>query len=137
MAQHLPLYAFPTIGDLPVGEVEQAHVLKILEPIWLTKSADGGAAAQPDRERSWTAAAARGQRTGENPARWRGHLDKLLARPARVHKVQHLPAMAFADVPVFMIELRAQPGVAARALEFIILTASRTGEVIGCPMGRD
>ncbi len=126
----LAMYAFPTIGDLPVGEVEQAHVLKILEPVWLSKSATA-VRLRSRIENVLDAAAARGQRTGENPARWRGHLDKLLARPARVHKVQHLPAMAFADVPVFMIELRAQPGVAARALEFTILTASRTGEVIG------
>jgi integrase len=127
----LATYAYPVIGDLPVGDVDQAHVLKILEAVWLSKNATA-VRLRSRIENILDAATARGQRAGENPARWRGHLDKLLARPSRVHRVQHLAAMPYRDVPAFMVELRAQPGVAARALEFTILTACRTGEVTGC-----
>jgi integrase len=126
----LAAYAFPLVGDLPVGDVDQAHILEILEPIWLS----GNATAVRLRSRienilDW--ATARKYRSGGNPARWRGHLDKLLARPSRVHRVQHLAAMPHTDVPAFMAELRQQPGIAARALQFVILTACRVGEAIG------
>jgi integrase len=73
----------------------------------------------------------RGYRKGENPARWRGHLDKLLPARSKVRKVEHHPAMAYDDLADFMAALRSQEGVASRALEFLILTAARTGEVIG------
>lgn len=76
-------------------------------------------------------ATVRGFRQGENPARWRGHLDKLLPACAKVRKVKHHPALPYDELPAFMTSLRAQEGVAARALEFLILTAARTGEVIG------
>jgi integrase len=126
----LATYAYPVIGEMPVNEVDQGHVLKILEPIWLSKSATA-VRLRSRIENILDAATARGQRAGENPARWRGHLDKLLARPSRVHRVQHLAAMPYADVPAFMAELRQQSGVAAKALQFVILTACRTNEVIG------
>ena len=113
------------------GEVDQAHILKILEPIWLLKSATA-VRLRSRIENIMDAATARGQRTGENPARWRGHLDTLLARPSRVHRVQHLAAMPYVELPAFLAELRQQPGAAARALEFLILTACRTSEVTGC-----
>lgn len=72
---------------------------------------------------------------GENPARWRGHLDKLLPARARVRKVKHHAALPYDELPQFMAALRTQDGVAARALEFLILTAARTGEVIGARPG--
>lgn len=73
----------------------------------------------------------RGYRQGENPARWKGHLDHLLARKSKVAPVQHRPALPYAELPAFMTELRKHAGIAARALEFLILTVARTGEVIG------
>jgi integrase len=76
-------------------------------------------------------ATARGYRQGENPARWRGHLENLLPAKSRVAKVEHHAALPYIDLPEFMVALRQQEGVAARALEFAIVTAARTGEVIG------
>ena len=76
-------------------------------------------------------ATARGYRQGENPARWRGHLENLLPKRSKVRRVEHHAALPYAEIGAFMAELRAQEGVAARALEFAILTAARTGEVIG------
>jgi integrase len=76
-------------------------------------------------------AKARGYRDGENPARWRGHLDKLLPARSKVREIEHHAALPYADLPAFLVALRAQEGSAARALEFLILTAARTGEVIG------
>jgi integrase len=76
-------------------------------------------------------AKARGYREGENPARWRGHLDKLLPAQSKVRQVEHHAALAYAELPAFLASLRGQEGIAARALEFAILTAARTGEVIG------
>jgi integrase len=73
----------------------------------------------------------RGHRSGENPARWRGHLDKLLAVPAKIHRVKHHSALPYKDKPAFLASLQLQEGVVARALEFAILTAARTEEVIG------
>jgi integrase len=73
----------------------------------------------------------RGYRDGENPARWRGHLDKLLPARRKVRKVEHHAALAYAELPAFMADLRQREGIGARALEFAILTATRTGEVIG------
>jgi integrase len=76
-------------------------------------------------------AAASGYRSGENPARWRGHLQHLLPSPENIVTVQHFAALPYAELPALMSELRAVPGSAARALEFLILTAARTGEVLG------
>jgi integrase len=76
-------------------------------------------------------AAARGYRQGENPARWRGHLDNLLPRRSKIARIKHHAALAYGDLPAFTTELREREGMAARALEFAILTAARTGEVIG------
>src|SRR5262249_15622582 len=105
-------------------------VLKVLEPIWTTKPATA------DRVRGriesildW--AKVRGYRTGENPARWRGHLGKLLPARSKMRRVEHHAALPYAEMPGFLVGLREQEGIAARALEFAILTAARTGEVIG------
>ncbi|MDX2205755.1 MAG: integrase arm-type DNA-binding domain-containing protein [Hyphomicrobiaceae bacterium] len=125
----LDLYAFPVIGDLSVATVETAHVLRILEPIWAAKTETASRVrGRIEAVLDW--AAARRHRAGDNPARWRGHLDKLLPARAKVQRIAHHPAMPFAQLPLFMAELRARGGLSARALEFTILTAARTGETI-------
>jgi integrase len=121
-------YVLPKIGRLAVADVDVGRVLACVEPHWQAKPATMSRvlrriAAVLD----W--ATVRGYRTGDNPARWRGHLSEALPAPQKVAKVEHHPAMPYAELPQFMSELRTVPGVAARALEFLILTASRTGEV--------
>jgi integrase len=114
------------LGSIPVGGIDTALVLKAVEPIWRRAQTTG------DRTRQrievvldW--ATARGARQGENPARWKGHLEHLLKDG---HKVVHHRAIPYTDVPGFVGELRARPGTAPRALEFLVLCASRTGEVL-------
>lgn len=125
----LATYAYPVFGDLAVAAVDTGLVLKALQPIWTSKTETAGRLrGRIERILDW--AAARGYRAGDNPARWRGHLDKLLPAKTKVSKVHHFAALAYGDVGAFMEALRAQPGVAASALEFTILTAGRTGEVI-------
>ena len=126
----LETYAYPALGDLSVAAVDTALVLKVIEPIWTAKPET----AKRIRGRieavlDW--AAAREYRQGDNPARWRGHLDKLLPARSRIAKVKHHAALPFGELPAFMAALRAQEGVSPRALEFAILTAARTGETIG------
>ena len=126
----LKTYAYPVIGSVPVRDVETGMVLKVLEPIWTTKTETANRVrGRIEAVLDW--AKARGHRQGENPARWRGHLDNLLPRPGKVRRVQHHPALPYSEIGAFMAELRKQEGVAALALELLILTASRTGEVIG------
>jgi len=125
----LAAYAYPEIGDLPVSAVDTALVLRILEPIWGNKRETAGRLrGRIECVIDW--AAARDYRQGDNPARWRGHLDKLLATKAR-HSVRHHPAMPYKDLPEFLAELQTHDGISAKALEFTVLTAARTGEVIG------
>jgi integrase len=122
-------YVFPTLGGLPVSSVDTSLVMKALEPIWATMPETASRIrGRIERVLDW--AKARGLRTGENPARWRGHLDHLLSARNKIARVVHLPALAYAEVPAFLTELRARDGVAARALEFTILTACRTSEVL-------
>jgi integrase len=129
----LASYAYPTFGDLPVGSVDTGLVLKALEPIWTTKPETAGRVrGRVEAVLDW--AKARGYRDGETPARWRGHLDKLLPNRRKVRSVRNHPAMPYSDLPVFMAELRSRKSVSARALEFAILTAGRTGEVIGAKL---
>jgi integrase len=123
-------YAEPIIGKLPVQSIDTALVMKIIEPLWSKKS-ETAARLRGRIEAVLDWAAARGYRQGENPARWRGHLDKLLPARAKVSKVKHHAALPYTELPVFMVALRGQEGVSARALEYLILTAARTGEVIG------
>jgi integrase len=113
----------------PVSEVTTADVLAVLQPIWTTK-AETASRIRGRIERVLDAAKAKGLRSGENPARWRGHLDTLLARR---HKLQHghHDALPYPEVPAFIAELRKREAVAALMLEFTILCASRTGEVVG------
>jgi integrase len=126
----LATYASPIIGAVPIGSVDVGLVLQVLEPIWSTKPETAGRVrGRIEVIIDW--AKARGYRDGENPARWRGHLDHLLLARSKVRRVEHHPALAYAELPAFMVELRERPGVAARALEFTILTAARSGETRG------
>lgn len=125
----LDTYAYPTIGDLPVAAVDTGLVLKVLEPVW-TKKTETAARVRGRIEAVLNWASARGYRNGENPARWRGHLDKLLPARTKVRKVRHMPALAYREISDFTAKVREQEGVAARALEFVVLTACRTGEAI-------
>jgi len=126
----LATYAEPVIGALPVQAIDTALVLKVLEPIWAAKPETAGRVrGRIESILDW--AKVRGFRTGENPARWRGHLDKLLPARGKLRKVEHHAALPYAELPGFLVALREQEGIAARALEFTILTAARTGETIG------
>src|SRR6516225_8847806 len=126
----LATYADPVIGALPVASIDTALVLRALEPIWTAKPETAGRLrGRIEAVLDW--ATARGYRQGENPARWRGHLDKLLPARAKVRKVEHHAALPYSELPSFLIGLREQEGISACALEFTILTAGRTGEVIG------
>jgi integrase len=120
----------PLLRDLLVSQIDTALVLQTLEPIWNSKP-ETASRLRGRIENILDWARVRGFRDGENPARWRGHLDKLLPRRSKVAMVKHHPALPYAAMGGFMVELRAQEGMAARALEFIILTAARTSEAIG------
>jgi integrase len=137
----LGTYADPFIGALPVQAIDTGLVMKVLEqnvsvpnnpaiPLWTTKP-ETASRLRGRIESILDWAKVRGYREGENPARWRGHLDKLLPARTKVRRVKHHAALHYGDLPEFMTILRAQEGTAARALEFAILTAARTGEVIG------
>lgn len=126
----LEAYAHPVIGTLPVQAVDTTLVLKVLEPIWTTK-AETASRVRQRMENILDFAKVRGYREGENPAHWRGHLDKLLPARSKVRDVEHLAALPYAELPGFLASLRTREAIAARALEFLILTAARTGEVIG------
>lgn len=125
----LKTYAYPVFGDLPVQAVDVSLVMKAIEPIWKTKTETASRVRQRiESVLDW--AAVRGYRQGENPARWRGHLERALPARAKIQKVKHHAALPFADLPAFMGELRAMSGDSARALEFAILTATRTNETL-------
>ena len=126
----LETYVYRVFGSLPVQAIDVGLVMKVLEPIWQAKPENASRVrGRIEAVLDW--AKARGYRNGENPAQWRGHLDNLLPARSKVRKVEHHPALAYAEMGDFIAGLRKQGGVAARALEFLILTASRTGEVIG------
>jgi integrase len=142
----LATYAEPVVGSLPVQAVDTALVMKVLEQevrdgpdkpgaaLWTVRPETAGRLrGRIESILDW--ARVRGYRDGENPARWRGHLDKLLPARAKVRKVEHHAALPYGELPDFMAEIRRHEGVAARALEFAILTAARTGEVIGARWG--
>ncbi len=123
-------HASAIIGHLPVAEIDTALVMKVLEPIWTTKT-ETATRLRGRIESVLDWARVKGYRIGENPARWRGHLDKLLPKPGDVAKVEHHPALAHSAIGAFIVELRKQDGISARAVEFAILTAARSGEVRG------
>lgn len=124
----LKSYAYPVIGDLPVAEVDTPHVLQILEPIWREKT-ETASRLRGRIETVLDSAKARGYRQGENPARWRGHLAQILPARTKLSRGHH-KAMPYDAIPAFVKQLQAREAVAALALEFVILTAARTGEVI-------
>ncbi len=125
----LATYVYPVIGELRIAEVGTAHVLQILEPIWKTK-AETASRVRGRMETILDAAKARGYRDGENPARWRGHIAQILPVRSRLTRGHHR-AMRYDVIPAFVGALHQRQAVAALALEFTILTAARTGEVIG------
>lgn len=126
----LEAYAFPQIGKLPVDAVELAHVVNILRPIWASKT-ETATRLRGRLEAVLDYAKVKGLRKGENPARWKGNLDKVLPKPGKVAKVQHHSALPVDAMPEFMAALRQVGGMGARALEFAILTGTRSGEVRG------
>ncbi|MHC2672753.1 integrase [Bradyrhizobium diazoefficiens] len=123
-------YAYPVLGNMPVAAIGKALVLKAIEPIWYTKT-ETASRVRGRIEAVLDFAKTRGYRTGENPATWDGNLIHALPARNTIAKVEHHPALPFVELPVFMVQLAAREGIAARALELAILTASRTGEIIG------
>ena len=126
----LRTYAFPVFGSKPVAEVTTADVLAVLRAIWSDKH-ETATRVRQRIEAVLSAAKARGLRSGENPAAWRGHLDALLPTISKRRRVEHHAAMDWREAPAFMAELRARSSMSACALRFTILTACRTGEAIG------
>ncbi|HEU0215461.1 MAG TPA: integrase family protein, partial [Stellaceae bacterium] len=128
----LAAYAYDVIGDMPVGEIGLADVLRVLKPHWETRTVT------LDRVRArieavLAYATTHGYRTGDNPARWSGHLDTILPKRSKVARVEHFAALPYADLPGFMVRLREKGdgGYAAAALELAVLTCARSGEVLG------
>jgi integrase len=125
----LKTYVSPVLGSLPVQDVDQGLVLRVLDPIWREKT-ETASRLRGRIEKVLDYAASRGLRSGENPARWGGHLAMHLPKRSQVAAVQHHPALPYADLPAFMQGLREAEGIGARCLEFTILTCARTGEAI-------
>jgi integrase len=125
----LKTYVFPVLGDMRVGDIETSHVLRVLEPIW-DKKAETASRVRGRIEAILDAARVREYRTGENPARWRGHLAQILPARTKLSRGHH-KAAPYDEVPKILKALRSHRAVGALALEFTILTAARTGEVIG------
>lgn len=133
-ANTLAAYAFPYFGSLAVSSVDTTHVLAALQPIWETKTETAGRV-RGRIEVILDYAKAHGWRAGENPATWKGRLALALPARSKVTPVEHHPALPWGEIGGFLIALHKQPGIAARALEFAILTAARTGEVLGARWG--
>jgi integrase len=126
----LAAYAYPVFGELPIQAIDVALVMKAIEPLWQTKTETANRTrGRIENILDW--AKARGYRIGENPARWKGHLDKMLPRRSKVRAVEHHAALPYPQIAGLMAELRQQEGIAYRALEFTILTAVRSGEARG------
>src|SRR5262249_15993041 len=120
----------PVISDLAVDDIGTPHVIRVLEPIWKTKP-ETASRTRGRIERGLAWATVRGFRSGDNPARWRGHLQEMFPAVGKIAKVNHHEAMPYVEVPGFMAKLRETDHIAARALEFTILCAARTGETLG------
>lgn len=126
----LQTYAFPVMGEMLVRDVAQAHVLQVLEPIWRTKNETASRLrGRIEKVLEW--AAGRRYRDQTNPARWQGGLRSMLPAPAKIQRTVHHPALLIDDLPAFIAQLRQREGMAARALEFVTLTAARSGEARG------
>ena len=123
-------HAFPKIGALPIGSIALPDILKVLEPIWQTKT-ETATRVRQRMESVFTWATVSKYREGENPARWTGNLKEVLPNPSKIAKVVHHPGLPWAEIGGFMQALKGKQGTAARALEFAILTAARTSEVRG------
>ena len=130
----LEAYVFPKIGAVQVAKIETADVISTLTPIWAEKPETANRVRQRI-EAVIDYASALGIRSGDNPARWRGHLDHLLPKPKKVRAVVHHPALPHAQIADFMTDLAKREGVAARALAFTILTVARSGETRGMTWG--
>jgi integrase len=129
-SSNVATYCSPVFGKLPVQLVDVGLVMKAIEPFWATKPETAGRVrGRVERILDW--AKVRGYRDGENPARWRGQLDHLLPARGKVRRVKHHAALPYVEIPSFVAALRVRDAVAARALEFAILTAARTSEVLG------
>ena len=126
----LKLHVYPVIGDVSVAVVDTGHVTRILEPIWVSK-AETAARVRGRIEAVLDYAKVHGWRSGENPARWKGHLQNVLPARNKVSNVEHHAALPWTEIGAFMHDLDRQAGMAALALRFVIVTAARTGEVIG------
>ncbi|MBT3556369.1 MAG: integrase arm-type DNA-binding domain-containing protein [Rhodospirillales bacterium] len=126
----LAAYVYPVFGPLNVAAVDDGLVLKVLDPIWRDKT-ETASQIRGRIERVIDYAKSRKFYTGENPARWKGHLSNVLPEQSVIAKTKHFPAMPYSEVADFMVELRKKEGFSARALEFAILTADRTSEVLG------
>lgn len=130
----LETYAAPVFGKLPVAEIDLSLVMKCLEPIWKTKTETASRLrGRIESVLDW--ATVRGYRKGENPARWKGHLDNLLPAKNKVAVVEHHAALPYAEIGAFMAELRKMDGLGARAFEFAVLCGSRSEEVRGAAWG--
>jgi integrase len=128
--QSLTDHVFPVLGSLPVAAIDTGLVMRVLEPIWKTKTETASRVRQRiESILGW--ATVSGYRHGDNPAQWRGHLENLLPKKTKVRPVEHHARLPYAEIADFMAKLRQQEGVAPRALEFAILTASRAGEALG------
>ncbi|MFM0715928.1 integrase arm-type DNA-binding domain-containing protein [Paraburkholderia strydomiana] len=132
----LETYAYPVLGLMNVADIDTAHVMRVLEPIWLEKN-ETASRLRGRLEAILAWATVHKHRKGENPARWRNHLDKLLPAPAKVQRgtAQHHAALRYTEIGAFMRDLRERQGIAARLLEFEILTTTRPGEVRGATWG--
>jgi integrase len=123
-------YVFPVIGNMSVADIDTAHVLRVLEPHWLTKTETmNRTRGRIERVLDWCKV--RGHRSGDNPAAWKGHLAEVLPARSQVQPVEHRPALPHAEIADFFLALKAREGMAARALEFTIRTCARTNEVLG------
>ena len=123
----LATYASPTMGGLSVAAIETTHVTKVLDPIWHQKPETASRVrGRIERVLDW--AKVRGYRTGENPARWRGHLAQVYPAKGKVRKVRHHPAVPIDNLPAVYARLKASDGMGAKAARFVILTAARPSE---------
>lgn len=125
----LRTYVTPVFGALPVQDIDQALVVRVLEPIWESKT-ETASRVRNRIELVLDWAKASGYREGDNPARWRHHLDKVFPKRSKVAPARNHPALPYVDAPAFLAELRARQGVAPKALEFVILTAVRVSEAV-------
>jgi integrase len=130
----LESFVYPVLGELPVSAIDSGLVVQVLSPIWTTKP-ETASRVRGRIEMILDAATVHGFRQGPNPAQWKGNLAHVLPARGKLQRVEHHAALPFDELAGFMTELRTRPGISARALEFTILTAARTGEVLGATWG--